>query len=41
LQFPVLEHEGKILPDSSTIFQYLHDAFPDKMALFTLPDAKT
>ena len=37
LQFPVLRHGSNIVTDSSCIFTYLANTYPDKMKLF-LPD---
>jgi glutathione S-transferase len=40
LQFPVLWHGDNVVPDSSSIAEYLSNTFPSQMALFDPPDAK-
>eukprot|EP00892_Ulva_mutabilis_P003100 jgi/Ulvmu1/12791/UM097_0018.1 len=39
-KFPVLWHGGKPIPDSSAIFEYLLNTYPDQMAVLTPADAK-
>jgi glutathione S-transferase len=34
LQFPVLRHGGNVVADSSEIFQYLLNTYPEKMKVF-------
>lgn len=40
LQFPVLRHGDLVVPDSSTIFDYLKSTYPKEMSVLSPPDAQ-
>lgn len=41
MQLPALQHSGKVIPDSSVIFDYLAATYPDRMKMFIPDDPAT